>query len=195
MDYDYVEKLAAAAKQGDEVSKEALASEFTPLILRLSNKAYINSYEIADIRNECYKTLFKCVLLYNKDKHRFVAYATNAIKNSVNYLIRVSVRRSSAEGKEALILDNKLEQLLHTDLDNIEDKLVAKGNKMKLKSALKSLSFSEQELVNYVYFRDNSLKSYAELKGISYSAAVTSRNNVLKKLQGSFKQPRGKYSN
>ena len=42
MDYDYIEKLAAAAKQGDEVSKEALASEFTPLILRLSNKSLIN---------------------------------------------------------------------------------------------------------------------------------------------------------
>ena len=34
------------------------------------------------------KSLFKCVSMYNLEKHRFVAYATNAIKNNMGDLIK-----------------------------------------------------------------------------------------------------------
>lgn len=59
MDYNIIENLAIAAKQGNTKAKEALAAEFTPLILSLSRKSYINSYDFEDIKNECFKTLFK----------------------------------------------------------------------------------------------------------------------------------------
>ncbi|MEG0775026.1 sigma factor [Clostridium sp.] len=50
----------------------------------------MNGYEFDDLRNETFITLFKCVELYNPNKHKFVAYAVSSIKNSINTLIRNS---------------------------------------------------------------------------------------------------------
>ena len=114
MDYNDIENLVNLAKANDRNAKEELMVKFTPLILNLSKRSFVNSYEFADIKNECYHTLFKCVSLYNLDKHRFVAYATNAIKNSVNFLIRVSIRRNESDGPTAFILDGKLENTIYS---------------------------------------------------------------------------------
>lgn len=56
MDYNIIENLVLAAKQGNSKAKEALAVEFTPLILSLSRKSYVYSYDFEDIKNETYKT-------------------------------------------------------------------------------------------------------------------------------------------
>ncbi|SUY46965.1 RNA polymerase sigma factor, sigma-70 family [Clostridium putrefaciens] len=80
MYYVKFENLVKLAKNGYLSAKEELSAEFTPFILNLSKKSFINSYEFEDIKNECYGTLFKCIKVYDCDKHRFVAYATNAIK-------------------------------------------------------------------------------------------------------------------
>jgi len=53
----------------------------------ISKKTFIDGYEIHDIQNQCYETLFKCVSFYNLEKHRFVAYASNSIRNNINDLI------------------------------------------------------------------------------------------------------------
>ena len=183
MDYNHIENLVLLCKSGDAKAKEALALEFRPLILNLSKKSFINSYEFCDITNECYHILFKCVNLYNPHRHRFVAYAANAMKNSVNNLIRISVRRNGAEGPSALILDGKLENMLYLDLKPIDDIIDNKAYKAKLNAAIKNLEFSDKELISYVYFKGFSLKKYSELKGISYSAAVRKKAAVLNKLK------------
>ena len=196
MDYNYVENLVEQSKLGNSNAKDALVEEFRPLILNLSKKSYINSYEFADIKHECYKTLFKCVNVYNLDKHRFVAYATNAITNSINNLIRVSVRRNSAEGPVALILDDKLDHILYSNLDDVVDIIFTESYRIKLKAAMRNLNFSEQELITYVYFNNYSLKSYAELKGLNYSTVVNRKNYILKKLRKELKlQPNCNYLN
>ena len=112
MDFEEIESSVKLSKIGDKIAKEELMVKFTPLILNLSKKTFVNSYEFTDIKNECYHTLFKCVNLYNLDRHRFVAYATKAIKNSVNLLIRVSIRRNQSDGPETFVLDGKLENTL-----------------------------------------------------------------------------------
>ena len=183
MDYNHIENLVTLAKQGDTNAKERLAQEFSPLILSLSKKPYINSNELPDIQNECYKTLFKCVSLYNTDKHRFVAYATNAIKNSVNHLLRVSVRRTVTEGSCTFSLDGNLENILYSDIDNMDDIILHQSYKVKLITAIESLNYSEKELISYVYFKRYSIKRYAELKGITYSAAINKKTSILNKLK------------
>ena len=186
MDFKRIENLVTEAKLGDRKAKENLAEEFTPFILNLSKKAFIASYEFADVQNECYKTLFKCVSLYNHEKHRFVAYATSGIKNSVRLLIRASVRRSGAEDPSSLILDDKLDYTLCSDLEHMDDILLDADCKAKLKAAIKELDSSEQELITYVYFKKCPLKKYAALKGINYSAAFTKKNRILNKLGSSL---------
>ena len=189
MNYDTIENLVTQAKLGDEKAKESLVKEFTPFIINLSKKSFISSYEPADVKNECYKTLFKCVSLYNPDKHRFVAYATNAIKNSVNHLIRVSVRRSGSEGPGAFNLNGKLGNTLFTQIDDLDDLLFTGINKAKLHSLVGNLTLLERELINYIYFKGCSLKKYSELKGIPYTTAVSRKTSILKKLKKDFQTP------
>lgn len=185
MDFEKIECLVVQAKLGNSKAKEELATEFTPLILNLSKKSFINSYENSDIKNECYHTLFKCVNYYNPDKHRFVAYATNAIKNTINNLIRASKRRNSAEGSEAYILDGNLEHTLFSDEVVLED-VYNDSYEIWLKAAIKNLNDNDRELIDFVYYKNATLKRYAEMKGIPYSTAVVKRNRILKELRKSI---------
>lgn len=95
MDFNYIEALVTKCKNNDEDAKEKLSEEFRPLIYNISKRTFIDGYNAHDIIQECYQSLFKSVSMYNLEKHRFVAYATNAIKNNMNDLIkRIKTRRS-----------------------------------------------------------------------------------------------------
>ncbi len=189
MDYQEIENLVKLAKDNDENAKEELMVQFTPFILNLSKKSFINSYEFADIKNECYHTLFKCVSVYDLDKHRFVAYATNSIKNSVNLLIRVSNRRNQSEGPGAFILDGNLENTLSSYQEDPDSIFLSKLNRSNLKFAVETLNIKEQELVNYVFFQKYSLKKYSVLKNIPYATAVSLKNEILYKLKKNINKP------
>jgi len=187
MDYKNIENLVTEAKLGNKKAKEILAKEFTPFILNLSERTYIYSYEFSDIQNECYKALFKCIQTYSPERHRFVAYATNGIKNSINLLIRNSVRRASGDGPSAFILDDKYENILCSDLLEIDEILFKEAYKTKLEASLKKLKPKELELIIYVYFKEYPLKKYARLKGINYSTAFSRKEAALDKLGAMLK--------
>jgi len=190
MNYDVVEDLAARAKLGDNDAKEKLVLNFNPLIFNISKKSFINSYEFSDIKNECYLTLFKCLRVYDADRHCFVGYATNAIKNSVNNLIKVSVRRDTSEGQSAFILDGDLEKVLSADgAQGLEDLILSKLDIASLKLAIGALTYSEQELVTYLFFNNYTLRNYSALKGMPYNTVVYLKKNVLQKIKTFLKFP------
>ena len=104
MDFNYIEALVTKCKNNDEATKEKLSAEFRPFIYNISKRTFIDGYNTHDIMQECYQSLFKSVSMYNLEKHRFVTYATNAIKNNMNDLIKRIKTRSSTEGSDALSL-------------------------------------------------------------------------------------------
>ncbi len=183
MNFSKIENLVLLSKVGDEKAKEELAKEFKPFILNLCKKSHVNGFEFEDLKNECYQTLFKCVKVYSPEKHRFVAYATNAIKNSINNLIRISIRRENRDGPKTLILNDNLEHVLSYDMDFVEDKIYKAALNKTLKAALKNLTRDELELIEFVYFKKHSLKLYSDLKGISYVKATNMKNTMLNKLR------------
>ena len=183
LDYNEIESLVKLAKANDKNAKEELVVQFTPLILNLSKKSFVNSYEFADIKNECYHTLFKCLSLYNPEKHRFVAYATNSIKNSVKLLIRNSIRRNGSEGPETFVLDGKLENTISCNLEDFDAIMQNKVYRNRLSAALQDLSSTESDLVKYVYFEKHSLKNYSKYKKISYASVINIKNEILYKLK------------
>jgi RNA polymerase sigma factor (sigma-70 family) len=183
VNYDEIENLVLLSKNGDEIAKEHLAEEFMPLIINLSTKTFIHGYEVCDIQNECYQTLFKCLTYYNQPTHRFVAYATNAIKNSVYYLIRTSLKKSETEGAKTLIYTDVLENLLTCNIKGMDESLISKDNAEDLEFAINSLSKDEKDIVNYVIASKNSIKDYANLRKINYSTAVNKKNLALNKLK------------
>lgn len=183
MDFDKIENLVLLSKQDNSKAKEELCAQFTPLIIKLSMKTYINGFDFEDLKSECYKTLFKCVLLYDPSKHRFVAYATNAIKNSINNLIRTSLRKSLGEGCKALTLDDNLEYVLSYDMDSVEDRLFKNVFHKELKNEIAKLSFDEQLLIEFLYFKKASLRIFATSRGLPYGKAFSIKRNMLKKLR------------
>ncbi len=186
MDLKYVEMLAKKSKDGDNLSKENLIEEFRPFIRNLSRKTFIHGYDKNDIENECYKNLFKCLNSYDLEKHRFVAYATNGIKNNLNDLIRKTKNRDNSEGSCALTLSDDLEDALPSNEPNLEDMLCNECDLDLLKYAIKKLTKEEQELIDFIFFKNNTIRLYSNLKNMCYSTAAKRKMDVLKKINKIF---------
>ena len=182
MNFEYIEDLVFKCKNGDMISKEKLAEEFRPLILNISKRTFIDGYEMHDLQSECYQSLFKCVSLYNLEKHRFVAYATNAIKNNINDLIKKIRTRSSTEGNEALSLRDDVEKDLPSQDISLEDLLCDECDYEDLRLAINNLNKEEKELIDFIFFKNNTIRTYAYIKNMCYSTATQRKNVTLKKI-------------
>ena len=181
MNYDYIENLVKKSKDGDEESKEKLSNEFKPFIINLSKRTFIHGYEFEDIVNECYRILFKCVSYYKPESHRFVAYATNGIKNSINDLIEKNISRNRLEGSSTLVLEN-VENTIESNNLPIDYNLLKEFDISLLYNALSKLTEEEHELINYVFFQEHPVKKYATLKKIPYSTVITKKDFILDKI-------------
>ena len=182
MDFNYIETLVAKCKNNDESAKEKLAAEFRPLIYNISKRTFIDGYNLHDIQQECYKSLFKSVSMYNLEKHRFVAYATNAIKNNMNDLIKRIKTRSSTEGNDALSLHDDVEKEFPSQEISTEISLCEMCDYEDLRLALKNLTEEEKELIDFVFFRNYTVRDYAFSKNMCYSTAIVKKKTILKKI-------------
>lgn len=183
MNYSYIEDLVLLARNNDEKAKEELVYEFKPLILGIVKKTFVHGYEIEDLINEGYHTLFKCVCMYDTNAHRFVGYAANAIKNNINYLIEKSIRREGSEGASALTLTDKLEHVLLSDEDLIEEKFANIVGSQILETITKALTEQEKEILSYIVLKGHSIKEYAALKEMKYSTAAKKKNVTINKIK------------
>ena len=109
-----------------------------------------------------YATLLKCIKIYDLDKKRFVAYATMAIKNNINYLIKKTCNRSSCEGSEALILNGTLEHILTSNNEPVDvqvtDSILAKN----LYKDIDKLPQQHKDILNFTLINNGSLKEYSK---------------------------------
>ena len=179
MNYTYIETIVKQCKSNDESSKELLAEQFRPFIINISGKTFIHGYDRNDLINECYKALFHCIELYNPEKHRFVAYATNGIKNNLKDLIEKYKRRSSSEGSEALTFTDKLEHYLLSEEGHIDENLCINTDYNLVRIAVNELEPLEKELITFVYLNNRTVKEFSILKIITYNAAIALKNTAL----------------
>ena len=182
MNFEYIEYLVTKCKNNDMLSKEKLAEEFRPLIYNISKKTFIDGYEIHDLHNECYKTLFKCVSFYNIEKHRFVAYASNSIRNNINDLIKRIKTRSATEGNDALSLHDDVEKDLQSQEVGIEDLFCDQCDYHDLRLAINNLDEEEKELIDFIFFKNNTIQTYSYFKNMRYSTACQRKKVTLKKI-------------
>ena len=182
MNYKYIEKLVKESKTGNESSKEKLAEEFRPFIINISRRTFIHGYDFEDIMNECYRILFKCISLYNIETHRFVAYATNGIKNSINDLIKKQLKNNKIQGSSVNSIDKYIEESYKADIPEMSDILFSEHDKNSLEYAMNQLSTEESDFINHIFFQNKTLKSYAEHNNISYSYAFKKKKYILDKL-------------
>lgn len=182
MDYEYIESLVLQAKDGNEDAKEKLCFEFKPLIMKTSSRTFIHGYDQDDIINEGYRILFKCVSLYDPSQHRFVAYATNGIKKSIYDLIRKHKVHESIEGCNTLSLSDFLENIIVDDNFSIDRDLIDECVNTTLLLSINKLCERDRKLIDFLYFKENTLKSYADSEKVCYSTAFRRRSNALNNL-------------
>lgn len=183
MNYDYIESLVLSSKTGDINSKEKLMNEFKPFILNFSKKTFIDGYDFQDIQNECYIILLHAIEKYNPEAHRFVAYATNAIKNSMYAIIKKSNKNKNVQGLNTLTFDGDISSLNVKVSSNLDDNLNYASSSAKLFKIIDSLTLSEKELLVFNILKQNSLKSYAQWKNISTSTASNRKLKLRKKFE------------
>ncbi|WP_238899597.1 sigma-70 family RNA polymerase sigma factor [Clostridium sp. YIM B02500] len=186
MDFNYIETLVTRCKDNDEGAKEKLAEEFRPLIYNISKRTFIDGYNSYDIIQECYQSLFKSISMYNLEKHRFVAYATNAIKNNINDLIKRIKTRSSTEGNKALSLHDNFEKDIPSQEISPETSLCEMCDYEDLRLALKNLTKDEKELIDFVFFKNYTVLDYAHIKNMCYSTAIVRKKNILRKIHNNI---------
>lgn len=181
MDYEYVETLIKEIKLNNSEYKLALLNEFLPFINSLSKRTYINGYDSEDLKSECIITLFDCTNKYNEKSHRFVAYAVNSIRNTINELVRTTLMRNKHHDLYAFSKDN-LSTIPSNEL-SLENITINKLNISSLYSAINKLNHEEQFFINYIYIDGNTLTSYASLKNVSYMTVMNRKNRILFKLK------------
>ncbi|MBD7911899.1 MULTISPECIES: sigma-70 family RNA polymerase sigma factor [Clostridium] len=183
MNYDYIESLVSLCKSGDIKSKENLISEFTPFIINFSSKAFIDGYDFEDIQNECYITLLHAIEMYNPVSHRFVAYATNAIKNSIYAIVKKSNITKQVQGINTLTFDGDLSSLNANFFSSFEDNLNYKYSSSNFFQLIDTLTPPEKELLVFNMLKQNSLKSYANWKNMPCSTVNNRKISLQKKLK------------
>lgn len=183
MNFNYIESLVTKAKNGDVCAKEIIFNEFRPMILNLSKRTFVHGYDFSDIEHECYATLLKCINIYDLDKKRFVAYATMAIKNNINYLIKKTCKRSSCEGSEALILNDKLEHVLPSNSELVDVQVTDTILARSLYKYINKLPQQHKDILNFTLINNGSLKEYSKNNNINYPTTVNIKNRAINQLR------------
>jgi RNA polymerase sigma factor, sigma-70 family len=182
MDFNYIEALVTKCKNNNEEAKEKLATEFRPFIYNISKRTFIDGYNSHDIMQECYHSLFKSVSMYNLEKHRFVAYATNAIKNNMGDLIKRIKNKKSTEGSDALSLHADVEKEFLSEEISAEISLCERCDYEDLRLALKNLNEEEKQFIDFVFFKNYTVLDYANIKDMCYSTAILKKKTILMKI-------------
>ena len=183
MNFNYIESLVTKAKNGDVSAKEIIFEEFRPMILNLSKRTFVHGYDFSDIEHECYATLLKCIKIYDLDKKRFVAYATMAIKNNINYLIKKTCSRSSSEGPEALILNGTLEHVLPSNNELVDVQVTDNILAESLYKYINKLTPQYKDILNFTLINNGSLKEYKKNNNINYPTTVNIKNRAINQLR------------
>ncbi len=184
MDSQHVENLVTRFLEDNDLkAKEELIESFIPFIKKFSKSIFIYGYDKYDIENECYKALLRALTYYNSRSNTFVAFAIRTIKNSLYEILRKSKSREAAEGKEALIFTDTLENTLLSQELPIEEQIYNTLDNLLLKDAIDKLSPNEKVFINYIFLNKKTLREYAKEYHMTYKEALALRMRILRKLR------------
>ena len=100
----------------------------------------------------------------------------------MNYLIKKIKSRSFTEGNDALNFHDEIEKDLPSQDISLEDLFCDKCDYEELRLAINNLSEEEKELIDFIFFKNNTVRTYSLLKNMCYSTANLRKKNVLNKI-------------
>ena len=177
-------ELIKSAKLGDEKSKEEILNRFTPLIIKYSRATYICGYEEDDLRQIGYTSVLEAIKKIDIDRSKsFVTYISRSVICNYYYLIRSKCRFNTETSlNKPLAEDVELMDQLQAD-DDTEEICLQNQASRDIKKILKMLTPVEVELIDFIYYKERSLKEYSIVKDISYSACAKRKERIIKKLR------------
>lgn len=179
--------LVKNAKAKDEAAMNEIIKKFTPFILKMVGNIYIKGYDRNDLIQMGYLTIIKAVENYKLSSNAsFVAYVTSAIRNNYFYEIRKVSKGNFDDSYEKLVEEGEYFNTGNRE-DSIEETLLRKEQKEKLKKLLKTLPKEQLELLSFSYGGGHgALKEYSRIKGIKYVTMQKRRKKLLELLKFLF---------
>lgn len=182
-----IDKIVDMAKNGDKKAVEEIINRFKPLIIKYSKRTFISGYDENDFKQIGYLTILKAIKKYDsRISKNFEAYVCLALRNNYYYEIRqrcrnnfeISLNKPIAEGVE---LGDEL-----LSVENIEENFMHSDNINKVLNIVKYLPPDEKEFIEYIYFKDRSLKAYSYTKNIGYNTCAKRKERIIKKIRRNF---------
>ena len=175
MNYNYIESLVVKAKDNKKDAINELIKEFTPYIINISKKTFIQSYTYEDILSECYTSLLVAIKKYDLNRHRFVAYALTSIKNNL-WLLSKRYNRLHLDSVD--FIDE-----IATDNIEVSDTLINNEEATYLTSIISKLSPEDYKLYKNLFIDNKSIKEYAYINNLQYHTVYWMRKNLLYKIK------------
>jgi RNA polymerase sigma factor (sigma-70 family) len=192
MNHNEIEACVIRAKKGSKEDLLKVIEQFKPFIYKTANGFNIKNCDINDLAQIGCIAIIKAVLKYKIGSHTFSSYAYNAVKNELKYTARAKAKAGKDFSINTPVDGSGENDMEYVDClvgaENIEEDILKDECYRELRQALWRLSEEERELVRMVYFRNMTLKAYAEMKGMGYQEAYWRKRRVLEKLGGWFRR-------
>jgi RNA polymerase sporulation-specific sigma factor len=179
--------IVLQAKKGDNKAMETIIEKFTPFILKQCKNIYIKGYEFEDLIQIGEISLINAVKLFEVEKKKdFAGYAICSIKNNYKSEIRQKCKFNyeiSLNSSDNIY--NMIE--LFPSEEVIEEDYIRKMDAMQLYTSLRKLAKEDQELIEWVYLKQKSIKSFAKIKNLRYETCVRRKKAILMNLRNMLK--------
>lgn len=186
MNHSEIDACIMDAQNGNQEELLKLLEQFKPFIYKTAKSFNIKNHDMNDMVQIGYTALINSVNKYRTGSSTFTAYAFNSIRNTFRYTARQNSKYQVELSLNTPInpnADSTTEFLDHIEApENFVDDILRFENILEVRKAVSKLSHEEIDLVDMVYFKKGSLKSYAEKRGMGYLQAVRKKNKVLEKL-------------
>lgn len=180
--------IVLRAKKGDNKAMTKIIEKFTPFILKQCKSIYIKDYEIEDLIQIGQMSLINAVKHFKiENKKDFAGYAICSIKNNYNCEIRQRCKFNyEISLNSSQNIYNMIE--LFPSEEVIEDDYIYKMQVKQLYSFLGKLTKEDKELIEWIYLKQKSIKSFAKIKDLRYETCIRRKKVILLKLRNMFKK-------
>ena len=186
MTYTEIEASIIGAKSGNRQDMMKILEQYRPFIYKEAQQYKIISYDLNDLVQICYMALIKSITNYRTGSHTFSTYAYITIKNALRYTARQNRKHQNNYSINSLVNSFDNTRIAYVDCieadEKVDDKILESERAVEINKALSNLPSDEADLVKTVFYKKNSLKSYAQENGLGYLQAVRKKKRILKKL-------------
>lgn len=176
------------------LTADEAVEKFTPLCHKLSKKYFIEGYEVEDLVQVCYISLFKAYTLYDKEIGvEFLDYSYPLINNSLKRLLRDSKsEKRNTDNVKFVDLDQRpggssdahtYSELIADITVNIEEQVI----NSELTSIIKEVVTEDEMLLLPVLMGVKTQRKVSEEIGISNEAVRKRVNKLKEKLKNVLK--------